>query len=252
MLRSAVKSHIGTPFIHLSETDSTNRYARNQIDAQLAGHGAVFFADFQSQGRGRQEKAWVSDRGKNILMTVVLNHSGRKNEEAPALNRLIALACFDFFNRLAGKGTSIKWPNDIFWGDRKAGGILIENTWRGTDWTWSMVGIGLNINQVDFPEQAAKATSLQLITGSIYEPVTLALELCRQIDNRLQSWTTEEELSTLAEYNAHLYKKDQPVTLVSEGKQLSCLPLEVLSNGELRVKTREGEILSLREAQWID
>lgn len=252
MLRSAVKSHIGTPFIHLSETDSTNRYARNQIDAQLAGHGTVYFADFQTQGKGRQEKAWVSERGKNILMTLVLNHSGRKNEEAPALNRLIALAAFDFFDQLAGRGTSIKWPNDIYWGDRKAGGILIENIWRGTEWTWSIIGLGLNINQVDFPEQAAKATSLQLITGINYEVVQLAQELCQRITDRLQSWTAEEEQTTLAEYNKHLFKKNQPVTLLSEGKKLSCTPLEVLDSGELKVKTLDGEIISLRQAQWIE
>ena len=110
---SDVKSHIGSPFILLHETDSTNRYARNQIDLQGAAHRTAYFAHHQSQGRGRQERTWISEPGKNILMSVVLNTVGRQNEEAPQLNQLVALACFDLFRRYAGSGGSIKWPNDI-------------------------------------------------------------------------------------------------------------------------------------------
>jgi BirA family biotin operon repressor/biotin-[acetyl-CoA-carboxylase] ligase len=97
-----VKSHIGTPFIHLTEIDSTNRYARNQIDANLTTSGTAYFADHQTEGKGRQERSWVSEPGKNILLSIVLNTNGRKNEEAAALNRLVALACFDLFNDFSG------------------------------------------------------------------------------------------------------------------------------------------------------
>ena len=247
---SDVKSHIGSPFILLHETDSTNRYARNQLDVQGAAHGAVYFAHHQSQGRGRQERAWISEPGKNILMSVVLNTLGRQNEEAPQLNQLVALACFDLFSRHAGSGATIKWPNDIYWGDRKAGGILIENCWRGAQWTWAIVGIGMNINQTAYPEQASRATSLQLITGRSFEPIELAKELCGLLENRLQDWSTEKRAKTLAAYNMRLYKKDQPVTLLVNGEQVRCIPLEVNAAGELLIKNDDDTVLALRQAQW--
>jgi len=247
-----VKSHIGTPFIHLTEIDSTNRYARNQIDANLANSGTAYFADHQTEGRGRQERSWVSEPGKNILLSVVLHTSGRKNEEAAALNRLVALACFDLLNNFSDGGTLIKWPNDLYWGDRKAGGILIENIWRGSEWTWSIIGIGLNINQIKFPEQAVRATSLQLITGEKYDVILLAQELCQRMEKRLQQWTAAEEMSTLSEYNNHLYKKAGPVTLLADGKKIVGTSLEVTATGELQVNNSAGEVVTLRQAQWID
>lgn len=247
-----VKSHIGTPFIHLTEIDSTNRYARNQIDANLATSGIAYFADHQTEGKGRQERSWVSEPGKNILLSIALNTSGRKIEEAAALNRLVALACFDLLNAHSKSGTLIKWPNDIYWGDRKAGGILIENIWRGSEWTWSIIGIGLNINQINFPEQAIRATSLQLITGKSYDVLLLAQELCQQLEKRLQQWTATEELSTLSEYNKHLYKKTGPVRLLADGKKIVGTSLEVTATGELQVHNAAGEVITLRQAQWID
>lgn len=247
-----VKSHIGTPFIHLTEIDSTNRYARNQIDANLANSGTAYFADHQTEGKGRQERSWVSEPGKNILLSIALNTSGRSIEEAAALNRLVALACFDLLNVYSGGGIRIKWPNDLYWGDRKAGGILIENIWRGSEWTWSIIGIGLNINQISFPEQAVRATSLQLISGKSYPVLQLAQELCQRLETRLQQWTTTEEKSTLGEYNNHLYKKDGPVTLLADGKKIEGISLEVTAAGELQVHNTTGEVITLRQVQWID
>lgn len=247
-----VKSHIGTPFIHLSELDSTNRYARNQIDANLASDGTAYFADYQTEGKGRQEHSWVSEPGKNILLSIVLHTAGRKNEEAAALNRLVALACFDLFNSYTPVGTVIKWPNDLYWGDRKTGGILIENIWRGSQWSWSIIGIGLNVNQISFPEQAVRATSLQLITGKKYDVILLAQELCGRLEKRLQLWNNQEEMSTLTEYNTHLYKRTGPVHLVADGKKIAGTSLEVTAAGELKVYNSAGDVITLREAQWID
>jgi len=252
LLPSVVKSHIGTPFIHLNEIDSTNRYARNQIDANLAQHGTVYLANHQTRGKGRLERTWISEPGKNILMSVVLNTSGHKNEETPILNRLIALGCFDFLHHYAGNETSIKWPNDLYWRDRKAGGILIENIWRGNNWSWSIIGIGLNINQDKFPEQAAKATSLKLITKQEFDIEFLARQLCRLLNDRLCDWTDAKAPGVLKEYNAHLYKKNCQVTLQVDNKNMVCTPLEVTATGELLVSNSDGAIINLREAKWID
>lgn len=185
-------------------------------------------------------------------MSVVLNTSGHKNEETPILNRLIALGCFDFLHHYAGNETSIKWPNDLYWRDRKAGGILIENIWRGNNWSWSIIGIGLNINQDKFPEQAAKATSLKLITKQEFDIEFLARQLCRLLNDRLCDWTDAKAPGVLEEYNAHLYKKNCQVTLQVDNKNMVCTPLEVTATGELRVSNSDGAIINLREAKWID
>ena len=80
---------------------------------------------------------------------------------------------------------SIKWPNDLYWRDRKAGGILVENIFRGSTWEWSIVGIGLNINQVKFPENLTNPVSFRQITGKTFQVLELSKELCFHLQ---QTW----------------------------------------------------------------
>ena len=118
---------IGEPFIELSEVDSSNNYAMQQVQAQMAAHGFTCFAHFQKAGKGQRGKEWITERGQNILMSCVVEPSFLSIDNQFILNAAVALACFDLFNLYAIDKTSIKWPNDIYWEDRKAGGILVEN-----------------------------------------------------------------------------------------------------------------------------
>ncbi len=102
-----------------------------------------------------------------------------------------------FFGANAGDETLIKLPNDIYWRDRKAGGILIENSLRGTDWTWSVIGIGFNINQTSFSPDAPNPVSLRQITGRQWEIARLQTELSKALTKSIQDWIQVGEEATL-------------------------------------------------------
>ena len=118
---------IGQRLIILPVIDSTNNYAMGQATAGKAGHGTVYFTLEQTAGKGQRGKTWLATPGENIMMSVVIEPHPLKTSQQFLLSAAIALGCYDFFKNYAGDETSIKWPNDIYWRDRKAAGILIES-----------------------------------------------------------------------------------------------------------------------------
>ncbi|WP_315818363.1 biotin--[acetyl-CoA-carboxylase] ligase [Paraflavitalea speifideaquila] len=118
---------IGQRLIILPVIDSTNNYAMAQATAGLASHGTVYFALQQTAGKGQRGKTWHTTPGENIMMSVVIQPQALITNQQFLLSAAIALGCYDFFKTYAGEETSIKWPNDIYWRDRKAAGILIES-----------------------------------------------------------------------------------------------------------------------------
>ena len=217
----------------------------------MAEHGTVYFAHNQLAGKGRMGKLWASEPCKNILMSVVINTSLQKNRSLHGLNQWVSVACYEFLSQYAGEETRIKWPNDLYWGDRKAGGILIENTWRGNLWNWAIIGIGLNINQSHFEEGIGQPVSLQQITGKVHPPVDLAKELCTCLERRYQQWIHEQEAEILEVYNLHLYRKNQWVNFVVNGKELTGMPIAVNIDGEMVIKDQKGTTQCLSQAQWL-
>ncbi len=217
----------------------------------MADHGMVYFAHNQLEGKGRMGKLWASESGKNILMSVVINTSVQKNRSLRGLNQWVSVACYEFLSQYAGEETRIKWPNDLYWGDRKAGGILIENTWRGNLWNWAIIGIGLNINQSHFEEGIGQPVSLQQITGKVHPPVDLAKELCTCLERRYQQWIHEQEAEILEVYNQHLYRKNRWVNFVVNGKELTGMPIAVNIDGEMVIKDQKGTTQCLSQAQWL-
>ena len=194
---------IGKPFIELQSLDSTNKYAMALIHGDHlpyghgeAQHGMAIFAHEQTCGRGQRGKNWVSERGSNIALSILLNPYPLSVPEQFKLSVCIAVSAWDLFSKYAGDETRIKWPNDIYWRDRKAGGILIENVVGASEsvarekepgiWKWSVVGTGININQTSFPADLPNPVSLKQITGKNYEPLRLAKGLCSIIEEKYQ------------------------------------------------------------------
>ncbi|MEO0066315.1 MAG: hypothetical protein RI983_1641 [Bacteroidota bacterium] len=214
MAGSGVKTVIGIPFIHLSEVNSTNIYAMEQLQAKLAEHGAVFFSDLQTAGKGQMGKNWESEAGKNLLLSVILNTSSLNMGDQFALSAAVALATHDFLSSYIPYNLTIKWPNDLYWCDRKAGGILIENQISGGIWTHAIAGIGININQTLFSETTTRAVSLKQITGQQYNPVELAKVLCQNLEKRFhQLLFVNGPAEIIKDYNLFLYKKGELVKL---------------------------------------
>ncbi len=194
---------LGAPLIELPSIDSTNIYAMEQIKAGKAISGSCYNTPFQTHGKGQHGRVWESEKGQNLLCSYVLELKSlnpNKNwgpEDQKGLSAAVAIGAKAFFGAYAGDETLIKLPNDIYWRDRKAGGILIENSLRGTEWTWAVIGIGFNINQTSFSPDAPNPVSLRQITGRQWEIARLQTELSEALTISIQDWIQVGEEATI-------------------------------------------------------
>jgi BirA family biotin operon repressor/biotin-[acetyl-CoA-carboxylase] ligase len=251
LLSSLSKSQIiGNPFIQLAEVDSTNNYAMAQIHNGLAKHGSTWFALSQTAGKGQRGKQWKASEGMNILQTTVLNVSALNINNAFALTAVVANACYDFFSTHAGEETRIKWPNDIYWRDRKAGGILIENIIRGNTWMWCLIGTGININQTEFGN-LPNPVSLKQITGKDHDAIELGKSLCSYLDKHYNQYLVEGSSIVFELYNKTLFKKDETVKLRKGDTEFTCTIKGVLENGDLLVQDCDWDKFSFGEVEWL-
>lgn len=206
---------LGAPLVELSTIDSTNIYAMAQIKEGLAKSGSCYRADFQTQGKGQHGRVWESSAGQNLLCTYILElkqlDSTKKwvPEHQIGFSAAIALGIRDFYDALTNGDTKIKRPNDIYWRDRKAGGILIENLVRGTEWTWAVVGIGINVNQTQFSPDAPNPVSLKQITGQNWDIRSLQKELSNALTTSIKNWLLLGEDATNKEFEKHIIDLEQ-------------------------------------------
>ncbi len=211
---------IGAPMIELSTIDSTNIYAMAQIKEGLAKSGSCYTADFQTNGKGQHGRVWESNKGQNLLCSYILelNTLDALKNWTPAnqigFSAAIALGARAFFAAFAGSETKIKKPNDIYFSDRKAGGILIENLVRGQEWTWTVIGIGMNINQSAFSSAAVNKVSsnpisLQEITNQSWDIKKMQQHLSEALNNAIHDWLQFGEEATLKTLEQHIIELDQ-------------------------------------------
>ena len=211
---------LGAPFIELSTIDSTNIYAMDQIKLGLAKSGSCYTADFQTNGKGQHGRVWESSKGQNLLCSYILELNtldALKNwtpTDQIGFSAAIALGARAFFAAFAGSETKIKKPNDIYFSDRKAGGILIENLVRGKEWTWTVIGIGMNINQSSFSSAAVNRVSsnpisLQEITNKIWDLKQMQQHLSEALSNAIQNWLQLGEAATLNQLEQYVIELDK-------------------------------------------
>ena len=141
--------------IHIDETDSTNRWLREQGGEE----DMVVWADFQTAGRGQGTNKWESEQGKNLLFSILLHPKDIPANKQFAISMQVSLAICEALGERIGD-LSIKWPNDIYWRNAKICGILIENRLQGSRIRDSIIGVGLNVNQRQFHSDAPNPVSL--------------------------------------------------------------------------------------------
>ncbi|HMK19921.1 MAG TPA: biotin--[acetyl-CoA-carboxylase] ligase [Chitinophagaceae bacterium] len=254
---------IGKPFIELQSIDSTNKYAMGLIHGDLlpdghgeAQHGMAVFTHEQTAGKGQRGKKWASQKDLNIALSILLNPYPLSIPDQFKLSVCIAVSACEFFSKYAGDETKIKWPNDIYWRDRKAGGILIENVIQSSQstvgrWQWSVAGIGININQTDFDPNLPNPFSLKQITGKKYNPVELAQELCSIIEKNYQSLIAGNFMTLFNKYQTHLYKKDEKVKLKKGTRVFETTIKEVSVTGQLITQHSIEERFEFGEVEWV-
>lgn len=244
---------LGVPFVELQSVDSTNNYALGLLHEGRTGHGTAYFAHEQTMGKGQWGKTWTSGAGMNIMMSLVIKPFFLQPFRQFELSAALALACLDFFKKFAGDETSIKWPNDLYWKDRKAGGILLENVLShgGVTWEWAVAGFGVNINQAIFSPELINPVSLKQITGKDHDAVKLAQALCERLDHYFKKLEVEGFAPILKEYNEVLYKKEQPVKFRKDNRVFEAIVKEVNSGGLLVVKHGIEEKFRVGEVEWV-
>ena len=183
--------------IHIDETDSTNRWLRDSSTVP----GVCVVADYQTAGKGCGSNSWESERGKNLLFSMLIH------PEKLSANRqfLVSMAMANSIAKVVSKyvkDVSIKWPNDIYVGDRKICGILIENRLQGSVIKDSILGVGLNVNQLRFVSDAPNPVSLANLTGRIFDTEVLLQQL---LEAFAEEWADLEGVRS--RYLAQLYRR---------------------------------------------
>jgi BirA family biotin operon repressor/biotin-[acetyl-CoA-carboxylase] ligase len=242
---------IAHSFHEFTTIDSTNLYAMNQIHAGLAKHGEVYFAHMQAAGRGQRGKQWWSVSGQNIAMSVVLDSSKLNVSQRFRLIAAVALAVLDWLKNLAPGNWHIKWPNDLYFGDRKAGGILIENIMKGGKWSYAVAGIGINMNQHSFPGHLPNPVSVRQISGRSYVCAFEAKEMCVFIENRWNQLFEGKWPVILEEYNENLYGKGEIFRLKKDSVTIPCLIQGVNAQGFLIAGENNQFQFEFGEVQWL-
>lgn len=241
---------IGASFIELRQVESTNNYAMGMVHARMAHHGLSVFAHQQTAGKGQRQKQWVSGTGKDIILSLVVTPFGLAPSQQFLLSMTVALGVYRFFNHYAGDETHIKWPNDLYWRDRKAGGILIENVLQGHQWQWAVIGMGININETHFPDLERRPVSLKQITGKTFEPVTLARELLGFLQTAFDQLQSNPS-SILKDYNQALFALNEQVAFKQGSRHFSGIVKGVAPSGELLVQTGVEERFGMGEVEWL-
>ena len=175
---------IGKKTIYLPSCHSTNDIAAEIIQNKQVFDGTVVITSDQTAGRGQRGNSWESLPEQNITLSLIVKPDFLSATEQFRLNIAISLGIYAFLSQYLPNNLSVKWPNDIYVGDRKLGGVLIENTLSGSRIAYSVIGIGLNINQLRFEEANNRAVSLRLATQNLeeFDIEKLIGELCVSLE----------------------------------------------------------------------
>jgi len=200
--------------------------------------GFVLRTDFQSAGKGQPGNSWEAEKGKNLLFSVLLYPQHIAIDQQFVLSQLVSVAILRTLNSFCS-GFSIKWPNDIYFGDKKIGGILIENSLQGSKLNTSIVGIGLNINQKTFRSDAPNPVSLRQITAKNQR----RKNILQDVLNNIYELYSKMDVDTIRnEYFENLYRRVGFYTYRDNKGLFEAELAGIESDGCLKLKTRTGEI----------
>ena len=244
-------SKTGSSFVILKQVDSTNNYAMGKVHEGMAKHGDAYFTTSQTMGKGQRGKVWDTSEGVNIALSLVLDVQLLNASQQFQLLVAVALGCYDFFARYAGQETSIKWPNDIYWRDRKAVGVLIENVFQGTDWKFAVAGVGVNINQTHFDPSLTNPVSLKQITGKTYDLIALAEELQKNVLSRFAAIQKGPFGNSLAEYNACLFGLNKKMHLKKGSIHFDTTIKGVTAFGQLITTDSQERQFNFGDVEWV-
>jgi len=245
---------VGQNFVILKEVDSTNTFLKNLLsNSKPVIEGTVIMAENQYAGRGQQQNGWHAEPGKNLTFSLLLKPHFLPLAQQFDLTRAVSLGVIAALKPLLGDQLKIKWPNDIYYGDKKLGGMLIENMVQGSQIKDSIVGIGLNINQENYPE-GMNAISVKQILHQDYDLKDLLSEICRHIEAYYLTLQAGKIAFLRETYLSRLYWLNEQKSFKSKGRTFQGIITGVRDNGLLVIRdNKNSEIeFSLKEIEFLN
>ncbi|GAA4469958.1 biotin--[acetyl-CoA-carboxylase] ligase [Nemorincola caseinilytica] len=237
--------------IKLDTTDSTNNYAMQLVNDDKAHHGLTITARSQYGGKGQRGRKWADTPNKSLLMSIVLTPRLPISAQF-VFSASVATAVANILqNLLRDKTVRVKWPNDIIVNDKKAGGILIENALRGNMWTHSIVGLGLNVLQSQFPQELPYATSLKIATGEDLDIDDIRDEVRSAL--LALSGRPVSIPAIMEAYNAILYKRGEQQLFGKGEETWQATVIQAHDDGTLEVRTEDNRVAFYThgDVRWI-
>lgn len=253
--------------------ESTNAQVREEIATLPCP--CMVYTDYQSAGRGQRGNRWLSNKSENILCSLYWRPSKLEAIHQFSLSRAVALAVCGALEEEYGGSAQIKWPNDIYVGDKKICGILIENSLRGALIDYTTIGIGLNVNQMDFPKELPNPVSIAMLKGEKQDINNLLATLSKALEAYLPKAENDEGRQELSElYMNHLWRNDGEMhefidrTVGAEASRFTTNPLgmgaphayhfkgkieDVAPAGYLHLRDHEGvlRVFSFKEVEFV-
>jgi BirA family biotin operon repressor/biotin-[acetyl-CoA-carboxylase] ligase len=217
-----------------------------------ASEGCTIITDFQTAGRGQRGNHWEAAPAENLMLSVVWHPTFLAAAQQFQLSQAVALGVHDWASTLLGSGPQLrlKWPNDLYYGDQKFGGILIENTLSGPKIQYSIIGIGLNVNQQCFA--VATATSIGQLTGRPYDREALAARLLECLERRYLQLRAGQVSQLRQAYLQVLYRYQETHSFEVAGQRVSGQIVGVEDDGRLAVALgNELRRFTLQEIRYV-
>ena len=233
---------VGKVFLNFDTLPSTNEYALDLLAKNKPSEGTVISALHQTAGRGQYGSSWDSEGGKAITLSVIFRPIFLNISQQFDLNIAVALAVHDIIRKNAPDvDLHIKWPNDIYIGNKKLGGILIQNAISNKKIASSVVGIGLNINQMQFSSKLPNPTSFLLSTGREHDRDTLIQDLCTSLETRYLQLKAGKIQDLKNDYYQTLYNFQIPAKYErANGEQFVGVITGISPEGRLCVRNEGG------------
>jgi BirA family biotin operon repressor/biotin-[acetyl-CoA-carboxylase] ligase len=248
------KNIIGKRIIHLKSVQSTNTYSLDMLADEHLFEGDTICADFQEAGKGLDKNTWESESGKNLLASFVVCPNYIKPESQFILNKIVSLAVSDFVKEiLPKKDVKIKWPNDIYVGDEKIAGILINNSINGTEICLSVIGIGLNINQIKFLSNTPNPVSLKKLSGKSFDVNTCLIRLSDYLNLRFRQ-IMQDKINVLdKEYLSNLYRYKEFADYKIDNRLINAKIVGLNQYGKLCLKSKDitTYCCDLKEVEFV-
>ena len=241
----------GRPTLWLPSCGSTNTELQTLLLQNRASEGCTVITGHQTQGRGQRGHVWQAAPLENLLLSVLWRPVFLAAGRQFLLSQAVALAVHDWAAALLGPDPRLrlKWPNDVYFGEQKLGGILIENSLSGPHLQHSIVGLGLNVNQQHF--EVPTATSLTALTGRAYALAPLAARLLEALERRYLQLRAGQVARLRTDYLAVLYRYQEPAFFVVEGQLVTGQIVGIEEDGRLAVQLgRELRRFGLQEIKF--